>query len=376
MKKLITIILAAVLVIGCSATEIVLPAETTAAQVVSTAVDPVISQSYLEGTLIPDVESKLESYVDAGLGSVYMDGFYKAGQLAAQYNLRRAMNNDGYRETSGSVRLKKGDAVTLALGSSFVVEAGTGFAVGSLSNVTAGTLVGDGDYLPANQSCMSSSENTGFTVESETMQVVFSGPYSLVVSSEPDYNSTANALNTMGLFKGDSSGYALERAATRTEALVMFIRLLGQEDEALAFDGTHPFTDVDTWANSYVAYAYSKGYTKGISDTLFGATNPVAAADYMTFLMRALGYAENVDFAWKTAVDDAVELGIINSTESGIITSNFLRCHVAYISYYALYASVAGSETTLLQKLMDDGSVSNVVPAAAKIVGARIGNLQ
>ena len=376
MKKLITIILAAVLVLGCSAAEIVLPEETTAAQVVSTAVDPVISQSYLEGTLIPGIESKLENYLDAGLGPVYMNGFYKAGQMAAQYNLRRAINNDGYRETAGSVRLKKGDAVTLALGSSFVMESGTGFAVGSLSNVTAGTSVGDGDYLPGNQSCMAPSEGCGFTVASETMQVVFVGPYRVSVSTEVDYNSAAAALNTMGLFRGDSSGFALERTATRTEALVMFIRLMGQEDEALAFEGEHPFTDVDTWANGYVAYAYSKGYTKGISETLFGATNPVAAVDYMTFLMRALGYAENVDFTWKTAVDDAVKLGIINSTESGIITSNFLRCHVAYISYYALYANVAGSETTLLQKLIDDGSVSNVVPAAAKVVGTRIGNLQ
>ena len=75
-------------------------------------------------------------------------------------------------------------------------------------------------------------------------------------------------------------------------------------------------------------------------------------------------------------MDDAVKLGIINSSESGIITTSFLRCHVAYISYYALYANVSGSETTLLQKLMGDGSVSNVVPAAAKVVGNRMGNLQ
>ena len=363
------------MVLGCSAAEIVLPEETvTAAQVVSTAVDPVISRSYLEGTLVPNIESKLKNYVGEELGAVYMDGFYKAGQLAAQYNLDRAMNNSGYRETVGSVRLKKGDVVTLALGTSFVMESGTGFAIGSLSNVTAGTAVGDGDYLPSGQNCMSASEGCGFTVASETMQVTFSGPYSVKVSNAVDYNSTADALNAMGLFKGDSSGYALERTATRTEALVMFIRLLGEEDEALAYTGTHPFTDVDTWANSYVAYAYSKGYTKGISDTLFGATNPVAAADYMTFLMRALGYAENTDFTWKTAVNDAVALGIINSVEADTITGSFLRCHVAYISYYALYAELSGSESTLLQKLMDDGSVSKVVPAAAKVVGVRMGS--
>lgn len=376
MKKLITIILSAVLVLGCSAAEIVLPEETTAAEVVSIAVDPVISQSYLEGTLIPNIESSLKSYADGELGAVYMNGFYEAGQLAAEYNLDRQRQNSGIRETAGTVRLKKGDVVTLALGSSFVMDSGAGFAIGSLSNVTAGTSVGDGDYIPTAQSCMASAEGCGFTVASATMQISFNGPYSVAVSAETDYNSTAYALNTMGLFRGDSSGYSLERTATRTEGLVMFIRLLGEEDEALAFEGSHPFTDVDTWANGYVAYAYAKGYTKGISDTLFGATNPIGPADYMTFLMRALGYVENTDFTWKTAVDDAAGLGIINSAEAGAISSEFLRCHVAYVSYYALYAKLNGSNTTLLQKLMDDGSVTDVVPAVAKIVSRRMGDLQ
>ena len=380
MKKLITMFLAAVLVLSCPAAEIVLPGEPAAADVVmsamgtvNTAVDPVISQSYLEGTLVPDIENRLESFAGKELDSVYMDGFYKAGQLAAQYNLSRAINNNGYRETVGAVRLKKGDKVTLALGSAFVMDSGAGSAIGSLSNITDGTSVGDGDYIPTAQSCMSASEGCGFTVASETMQVTISGPYSLEVSAEVDYNSAADALNVMGLFRGDSSGYSLERSATRTEGLVMFIRLLGEEDEALAFVGEHPFTDVDTWADCYVAYAYAKGYTKGISETLFGAANPIGAADYMTFLMRAMGYVENTDFAWKTAVDDAVDLGIINAAEAGIIIQSFLRCHVAYVSYYALYGKIAGERTTLLQKLVDNGSVSGIVPAAAKVVGKRAG---
>ncbi len=371
MKKFITIILAAALIVGCTVAVVAIHQDASAAD--PYVADPVISQSYLEGTIIPSIENRMRSAIDGSLGAVYINGIYRAGQMAAEYNLKRAVSNDGLRETLGSVRLKKGDVLTLEAGSSFVVQAGTGFALGNLSNVTAGTAVGDGDYLPQDQSCMAAAEGCGFTVASETLLVSVGGPYRLAVSGEIDYNSAADALSTMGLFKGDSSGYSLERAATRTEALVMFIRLLGEEDDALAFSGTHPFTDVDSWADCYVAYAYSMGYTRGISDTLFGASNPVAAADYMTFLMRALGYSENSDFTWKTAVDDAVSLGLINSVEAGVISGSFLRSHVAYISYYALYAAMADGETALLQKLMDDGAVSNVAAAAAKVIGARAG---
>ena len=34
----------------------------------------------------------------------------------------------------------------------------------------------------------------------------------------------------------------------------MFLRLLGEESDALAFNGTHPFTDVPGWLSPYVAY--------------------------------------------------------------------------------------------------------------------------
>ena len=75
---------------------------------------------------------------------------------------------------------------------------------------------------------------------------------------------TAETLHALGLFRGtgeDENGvpiYALEKTATRAEALVMLIRLLGEEDAALSSLAAHPFTDVPAWADRYVAYAYEK----------------------------------------------------------------------------------------------------------------------
>ena len=63
----------------------------------------------------------------------------------------------------------------------------------------------------------------------------------------------AAALIKLGLFKGVSeSDFDLDRAPTRVEAMVMMIRTLGKEAEALEMGGTHPFTDVPAWADTVI----------------------------------------------------------------------------------------------------------------------------
>ncbi|NLV86083.1 MAG: hypothetical protein GX025_02515, partial [Clostridiales bacterium] len=59
-----------------------------------------------------------------------------------------------------------------------------------------------------------------------------------------DSETKAAALKSLGLFQGVSdSDFALERTPTRTEALVMFIRLMGKEADALVGYYRHPFND-------------------------------------------------------------------------------------------------------------------------------------
>ena len=50
-----------------------------------------------------------------------------------------------------------------------------------------------------------------------------------VNASAADFTNCADALNQMGLFKGTTSGYELDRAPTRGEAAAMLVRLLGKE---------------------------------------------------------------------------------------------------------------------------------------------------
>ena len=75
----------------------------------------------------------------------------------------------------------------------------------------------------------------------------------------------------MGLFQGTGTaygcGYDLEVAPTRVVGLVMFLRLIGEEGAALACTQGNPFADTPAWCDRYVAYAYAKGYTKGVAPT-------------------------------------------------------------------------------------------------------------
>jgi len=167
----------------------------------------------------------------------------------------------------------------------------------------------------------------------------------------------AEALKSLGLFKGVSdTDFALDRAPTRTEALVMLIRSLGKESEALGGDWSHPFTDVDAWADKYVGYGYEKGLTKGVSAVEFGTGN--ADSDmYLTFMLRALGYDDSLgDFKWNAPDVLAKTVGILPAS---VDTSNFLRSDVVMVSWAALEASLKAGMQSMNEKLITENVFSS-----------------
>ncbi len=176
-------------------------------------------------------------------------------------------------------------------------------------------------------------------------------------ANSAEAETKAQALKTLGLFQGVSdTDFALNRAPTRTEAMIMLIRTLGKETEALNGTWTHPFTDVDAWADNYVGYAYSKGLTMGISATEFGKGN--ADADmYLTFMLRALNYSDTEgDFVWNEPNTLAAAVGIL---PSGVDTTNFLRSDVSLISWAALQADLKTGSLNLAKKLIADNIFTN-----------------
>ena len=174
--------------------------------------------------------------------------------------------------------------------------------------------------------------------------------------------TAAERLKALGLFQGvgtnpdGSTNFDLARKPSRTEALVMLIRLLGKDNEATSGSWTHPFTDVPKWADNYVGYAYENKLTNGISATKFG-TGTATYKTYLTFVLRALGYSDEggVDFTWDMPDDLALPIGIM---VAGMHRENFLRADVVLVSEAALNAMLKDGSNSLLDKLIEDGAVT------------------
>ncbi len=171
-------------------------------------------------------------------------------------------------------------------------------------------------------------------------------------AAETEAKVAADKLNELGLFQGvgnnadGTPNYDLDRTPTRAEAVTLLVRLLGKDAEAKATTYTLPFTDVAAWAKPYVGYAYANGLTKGTGETTFGSNDMVSATQYLTFVLRALGYESGTDFAWDKAWEKTDELGLT----AGEYTADaaFVRGDAAIVSAAALEETLKDGSKTLL----------------------------
>lgn len=153
--------------------------------------------------------------------------------------------------------------------------------------------------------------------------------------------AAADVLNELGLFNGKGTNadgtpiYALEETASRIEGLVMLIRMLGEEADALAYTGECPFTDVPAWAERHAAYAYAKGYVNGTTATTYTPDGVISGQQYAVLLLRALGFNEkNGDFTYAKACEKAVEVGLFDSATD--YEGDFFRAGIVTMSLRAM----------------------------------------
>lgn len=166
----------------------------------------------------------------------------------------------------------------------------------------------------------------------------------------------ADSLYELGLFQGtgtDADGkpvYELDRAPTRNEAITMLVRLLGKEAEATSGVWNMPFTDVAAWAKPYVGYAYAHQLTDGTGATTFSGEAKISASQYITFVLRALGYKSGTDFQWDRAWELSDAIGLTDGRYNAD-SKSFLRGDVTLISFDALSIKPKGSQQTLLETI-------------------------
>ncbi len=182
-----------------------------------------------------------------------------------------------------------------------------------------------------------------------------------------EHQAEADALCCLGVFSGTQKGFELERIPTRAEGAVMLVRLLGQEDYALQAGLTHPFRDVPSWADPYIAYLYQKGLTTGTNTNTFSPYAALSVEQYMSFILRTLAYSESRgDFTWNQSLNKAWQLGILDATAyNQLNSSQFRRDHMVWISYLALQSKLKNQDYTLLEKLVQKDQVISTAAAEA-----------
>ncbi len=179
-----------------------------------------------------------------------------------------------------------------------------------------------------------------------------------------DTESLADAMHEFGLLEGmetEESGktvYNLDRAVTRQEAVIMLIRLMGKEKEALNGNWDHPFTDVDVWADKYVGYAYENELVRGVTGTLFEPNRNMNAQQYITFLLRALRYSDfsGGDFSYGTALSFSDSIGLTDGIYS--LSPSFTRGDAVWLTCKALLQRQKGGGLPLIKQLKKDGVIS------------------
>lgn len=179
-------------------------------------------------------------------------------------------------------------------------------------------------------------------------------------AAEIDPNTAGNVLNQMGLLQG-MGGLNLDGTATRAQATTMLVRMLGGEQEALSKHYKHSFTDVPTWADDYVGYASVKGIAGGIGNNQFGANNTITANEFVTMMLRAMGYS-SVDY--RNPAPTAKTVGL--ACPSG---SSFTRGDMAVVCYSALSCKVSGTGRTLGQQLVSKGVISKTMAFYGDLFG-------
>ena len=315
--------------------------------------DPLASLSYLTGAFLEELEERIEARLDRSDKALLKklkdsDGKIEV-DIASTWTERRMKKDDVLRGVTGTGVLLLSGGMEVEYDEGAVVDVTTGREVPS-----GATLEYQHRYLVAEDT------QASFIVTTPTAVMDYQGAYDFRDSDTPDYNAMARAIRELNLFRGTTIGYGegfeLENPATRIQALIMFIRVLGEEEQALAWEGEIPFTDVLDWAKPYVGYSYEMGYTNGVGPKSFAPDAKATAQQYTEFVLRAMGYSSTANTDLSDTLVRAWEDGVLTEGEVEAFgdLETFSRAEMVYISYYALFADLPDG-LTLAEDLQDKG---------------------
>ncbi|MCZ8511307.1 plastocyanin/azurin family copper-binding protein [Paenibacillus filicis] len=180
--------------------------------------------------------------------------------------------------------------------------------------------------------------------------------------------TTAQAAADLGVLQGEGSGVTdayLAKSTTRLQTAIMYLRLKGQEQAALAFKGSDNFSDANAVnASNQAILAYLKanpqlGWT-GTGNGKFEPLAQITAQQYYKVLLEALGYKQDADFQYENVITYAKSVGLNQIAGAGALRNS----NIATATVEALKAQVKGGKGTLLDDLVDQKVIAKDKAAA------------
>ena len=207
--------------------------------------------------------------------------------------------------------------------------------------------------------------------------LLFALLFAFAVSAAPTETDAANSLYALGLVQGyanTNDRFGLADNLTRAQAVILLERYLGVEDAAKAETAKAPFDDVPAWADAYVSYAVANNLVAGKKDAAgrvyFDADAAISEPEFLTLMLRAMGYADkndgSGDFVWSDPFTLAGKLGM---TEHTAAAADFKRGDAFVICLGALGAAAKDGKV-VADKLMEQNVFTERQYTRAKKIAA------
>ncbi|NSW90780.1 MAG: Ig-like domain-containing protein [Firmicutes bacterium] len=201
-----------------------------------------------------------------------------------------------------------------------------------------------------------------------TMFIIFT-MFPQNIKSISQINKTeAEICEILGILKGEGYGVTeeyLSKKTQRLQAAILTLRLFGGscEKEALEYKWTDNFKDASDvlWLQGKNIMAYLKknpqfGW-RGDQNGKFNPNGEVTPQMMYKILLEALGYKQDYgnggDFKWEEVLDFAFWVGLWDVSYKDVLTNR----DVAIAIVEALQIPMKDSKKTLLEKLIEDGSI-------------------
>jgi len=206
--------------------------------------------------------------------------------------------------------------------------------------------------------------------------MMFSTISTVFADTTATIGADAEALKTIGVLKGENSEGVtpayLAKTTTRMQAAIMFLRLKGLEDEAMAFTGTANFADANTmtWADGKAIMAYLKANPQlgwiGADGGKFNPFETITAQQYYKVILEALGYKQTTaevagDFDWNDVIAFAASKGLTKVAD----VTNFTNNDLAIATIEGLKTNMKDTNTTLAAVMVEAGMINKEAAIAA-----------